>query len=112
VVISLDTTRADHLPTYGYARPTAPRINAFAERSIVFTNAFAQETNTNPSHASMFTGLYPHQHGSLDNGFRLVSKHPTLAEHLSDAGLRCGAFVSARTMQGTTGLGRGCRALE
>lgn len=107
VVISLDTTRADNLPTYGYARPTAPRIDALANRSVVFTNAFAQETNTNPSHASMFTGLYPHQHGSLDNGFRLVSEHPTLAEHLRDAGLRCGAFVSARTMQGTTGLGRG-----
>jgi len=107
VVISLDTTRADHLPTYGYARPSAPRIDALAKRSIVFTNAFAQETNTNPSHASMFTGLYPHQHGSLDNGFRLVPTHPTLAEHLSDAGLRCGAFVSGRTMQAETGLGRG-----
>jgi arylsulfatase A-like enzyme len=95
VLISLDTTRADHLPTYGYERQTAPRIDTLAKRSTVFTQAISQETNTNPSHSSMFTGLYPHVHGSLSNSHSLAEERVTLAEILSAAGFRCGGFVSA-----------------
>ena len=36
VLISFDTVRADHLPVYGYARPTSPNIDAFAENAVVF----------------------------------------------------------------------------
>lgn len=99
VIISMDTVRRDHLPTYGYPRDTAPTVNELARRAIVFDNAFAQDTNTNPSHASMFTGLYPHQHGSLQNGERLMADRLTLAEILRGAGFRTGAFVSGATMR-------------
>jgi arylsulfatase A-like enzyme len=107
VLISLDTTRADHLPTYGYSRPTAPRLDALGAGGTVFTNAFAQETNTNPSHSSMFTGLYPHVHGSLDNRYRLSEDRVTLAEILSETGFRCGGFVSGYTMKSRSGLQQG-----
>jgi arylsulfatase len=98
VFISLDTVRRDHLPTYGYARDTAPGIDALAQHSIVFENAFAQQTNTSPSHASMFTGLYPHVHGSRFNGHRLPADRITLAQILVRAGFRTAAFVSGVTM--------------
>ncbi len=52
VFISLDTVRRDHVSTYGYSRETTPRIDELAESAVVFENAFAQQTNTNPSHAS------------------------------------------------------------
>ena len=108
VFISLDTVRRDHLPTYGYARPTAPRVDALAGKGVVFDGAFAQQTNTNPSHASMFTGLYPHVHGNRFNGERLNRKWPTLAQILGRAGFRTGGFVSGITMRGaTSGLDRG-----
>jgi arylsulfatase A-like enzyme len=108
VFITLDTVRRDHLPTYGYPRPTAPRVDALAQKGIVFDGAFTQQTNTNPSHASMFTGLYPHVHGSRFNGERLNAKWPTLAEILRQAGFRTGGFVSGITMRAaTSGLDRG-----
>ena len=108
VLVSLDTVRRDHLPTYGYPRTTAPRLDALARESVVFENAFAQHVNTGPSHASIFTGLYPHAHGSVFNGSRLPEGHLTLAQLLARTGFRTAAFVSAATMKsGVAGLDRG-----
>ncbi len=108
VFISLDTVRRDQLPTYGYERPTAPATHRLARRSVVFWNAFAQDTNTNPSHTSMFTGLYPHVHGNRSNAYRLAPERITLSQILSRAGFKTAAFVSSLTMQGElTGLSRG-----
>ncbi len=106
--ISLDTVRRDHLPTYGYPRSTAPAIDALAQGGIVFENAFSQQTNTNPSHASMFTGLYPHTHGCQFNGQVLASDRVTLAQILAGSGFRRAAFVSGVTMRAAaSGLERG-----
>lgn len=107
VMISLDTTRAEHLSPYGYGRDTTPAIRALATRSTLFDRAFAQDTNTNPSHASMFTGLYPHRHGNVSNLHRLADEKITLAEILSDAGFRCGGFVSGITLSRTYRLHQG-----
>jgi arylsulfatase A-like enzyme len=108
VIVSLDTVRRDHLPTYGYGRYTAPALAAFAERAVVFENAFAQDTNTNPSHASMLTGLYPHAHGNVKNGSILADGVATLAQIVRDAGFDTAAFVTGATMVAdATGLDRG-----
>jgi arylsulfatase len=108
VFVVLDTVRQDHLPTYGYPRDTTPRIDALARSAAVFENAFAQQTNTNPSHASMFTGLYPPAHGSRFNGARLAAGRVTLAQILRDAGFRTAGFVSGVTMRAAaSGLERG-----
>lgn len=106
--VSIDTLRRDHLPTYGYARATAPSLDALARESVVFDNAFAQHVNTQPSHASMFTGLYPHTHGSVFNGSPLARQHATLAQLLARTGYRTAAFVSAAPMRARiSGLDRG-----
>ena len=63
VVIVIDTLRADHLPFYGYHKPTAPFMSALAEKSVVFDAAYASSTWTAPSTASLFTSLYPKDHG-------------------------------------------------
>jgi arylsulfatase A-like enzyme len=108
VVISLDTVRRDHLPTWGYARATAPRLDAFARRAVVFDNAIAQHVNTGPSHASLFTGLYPHTHGSVFNGSRLAERHATLAQLLARTGIRTAGFASGAALRaGVSGLERG-----
>lgn len=108
VIISLDTVRRDHLPTYGYERQTAPATEALSRRSVVFWNAFAQDTNTNPSHTSMFTGLYPHVHGNRSNLHRLDPEQTTLSQILGRVGFETAAFVSSLTMHGElTGLSRG-----
>jgi arylsulfatase len=108
LLISLDTTRADHLPFYGYDRPTMPRLAELAAGGVVFDAAYAQETNTNPSHASMFTGLYPHRHGNRTNGQVLAPDRVTLAQLLAAEGFATAAFVSGYTMTArTTGFERG-----
>ena len=84
VLIVFDTLRVDRLGCYGYQRPTSPHIDAFATDAAVFERAISPAPWTLPSHASMFTGLYPSQHGTmmgwLDDGF------VTLAEALRDRG--------------------------
>ncbi len=99
VVISLDTVRRDHLGVYGYDRPTSPFLDRFAERAAVFDWAFTQDTNTNPAHATVFTGLYPHQHGNEVNGHLLAGEHLTLAEHLAAEGYLTGAFLGGAPMK-------------
>lgn len=110
VVVTLDTVRRDHLSVYGYERPTTPNLDAFAERSVVFLDAIAQDTNTNPSHASMFTGLYPHVHGNRANGDILGEGATTLAEILRDEGFATAGFVGSAVLRAEgSGLDRGFR---
>ena len=63
VLIVLDTLRADHLPFYGYKKKTAPFLSEIASRSIIFENAYSASSWTAPATASIFTSLYPFQHG-------------------------------------------------
>lgn len=63
VLVTLDTVRADHLSTYGYARTTDPRLAELARASRVFEVAVPSATWTLPSHVSIFSGLDPAEHG-------------------------------------------------
>ncbi|UCG15614.1 MAG: sulfatase [Phycisphaerales bacterium] len=63
VLIVMDTTRADHLSVYGYAENTTPNLAALAEEATCFTRAVAPCSRTLESHASLFTGLLPTEHG-------------------------------------------------
>ena len=108
VLVSLDTTRRDHLSVYGYPRPTTPRLERFAAKSVVFERAVAQMTITNPSHASILTGLYPHSHMVGENTRRLSDEKVTITEILKAAGYQTGAFVSGHPLRkGLTGLDQG-----
>jgi arylsulfatase A-like enzyme len=64
VLITLDTLRADRLGCYGYHKNTSPKIDGFAEGATLYKNAHTTAPWTLPSHASMFTGLYPFEHGA------------------------------------------------
>jgi len=63
VVIVIDTLRADHLPIYGYPHRTAPFLEELAQDSIVFDRVYSTSSWTSPATASLFTSLYPTQHG-------------------------------------------------
>ncbi|NNE07936.1 MAG: sulfatase-like hydrolase/transferase [Gemmatimonadetes bacterium] len=65
IFISIDTLRARNLGCYGYGRDTSPRIDAFAERSVLFENAYTTWPKTTPAVASLMTGLYAHTNGVL-----------------------------------------------
>jgi len=99
LLVTIDTLRADHLGSYGYARNTSPRLDEFAARSLLFENAIAQSAVTPVSHASILTGRNPFRHGlrSLHGGRRhvLPDEQLTLAEILQANGRTTGGFVSA-----------------
>ena len=107
-LIILDTARADHLHCYGYPLSTSPSIDRLASEGALFLGAITQAVNTNPSHASLFTGLLPNAHGSHQNSVPLDPGFETLATILAKAGYRTGAFVSGYTMVASqSGFNRG-----
>jgi arylsulfatase len=112
VLVTVDTLRADHLGTYGYPVETSPFLDALAERSVVFERAYAAIATTAPSHATMFTSLYPIQHRVLKNGLVLGGGYLTLAELLEEAGFATGGFASTRSHFGVGGLDRGFETFE
>lgn len=108
VIVSIDTTRRDHLSVYGYPRPTTPSLETLADDSVVFDQAIAVHTNTAPAHATILTGLYPPQHGSINNGVLINDDVTTLGEVLSARGFATAAFVSGKTLKAEfSGLDRG-----
>jgi arylsulfatase A-like enzyme len=107
VFITLDTVRADHLSSYGYSRPTTPNIDRFAKTGVLFENAIAPSSWTLASHASMFTGLLPQQHGA-DWAVPLESSPWTLAEILRLRGYETAGFAANLDyMQKGWGVGQG-----
>jgi len=107
LLISLDTLRADHLGCYGYERPTSPFLDGLAAEGVVFERAHAASPWTLPSHTSLFTGLYPSQHGVKDEGFSVPEEVLTLPQSLGERGFATAAVVSAHFLAPRYGLDRG-----
>ena len=93
VLLVMDTTRRDRLSVYGYPKPTTPNLDDFAEHAQVYDDAWSVAPWTSPSHASMFTGLLPAEHG-VDGALAVSFPEgiPTLPKVLSEAGYRTAGF--------------------
>ncbi len=125
ILITLDTTRVDHLGCYGGARPTSPALDRLAEESVLYRRAIATSSWTLPSHASLFTGKFTASHGARydpEGPLRLKDAIPgpeswnryrarglsvgevTLAGILRDAGYATGAVVAGPWMKRPFGL--------
>jgi arylsulfatase A-like enzyme/Flp pilus assembly protein TadD len=108
VLITIDTLRADRLGCYGYKPAHTPNIDKVAAEGVMFTNAVSHVPLTRPSHATIFTGLFPFQHGIHDNiAPPLDAKIPTLSEAFQKNGYRTAAFVSSFVINSQSGLQRG-----
>jgi arylsulfatase A-like enzyme/tetratricopeptide (TPR) repeat protein len=108
VLVTLDTTRADHLGCYGYARPTTPHLDALAARGVLFAHASSVAPLTLPAHSTIMTGTLPTYHGVRVNGnTALGAAQQTLAEVFSERGYDTGAFVGAFVLDGRWGLNQG-----
>jgi len=108
LLVTLDTTRADHLGAYGDTRRTTPQLDALAARAVLFARAYAVAPMTLPAHASLLTGRLPTRTGLRWNGEqKLTATVPTLAERFRDSGYSTAAFVSAAVLDRAFGLDRG-----
>jgi len=84
VLITLDTLRADHMSLYGYERDTTPFLKEFAKTADVFTRCYATSPWTLPTHASIFTGLFPYEHGARQYlGEKPLVLYPPVPEELN-----------------------------
>jgi arylsulfatase A-like enzyme len=108
VIVTLNTTRADRLPAYGFGGVATPAIDGLASRGAVFDEAITVAPLTLPAHTSLFTGLYPPHHGVRDDTDRALDPaHATLASVLHDRGFHTAAFVGAIVLSADRGLSRG-----
>jgi len=124
VLITIDALRADHLSCYGYDRNTSPNIDKIAQKGIIFKNAIAPSSYTVPSMASLFTSLYPTNHGVLygrlsdiyPDDFRkfekninhvIPDKFTTLAEILKIHGYTTFGISSNLLLDKQTGFAKG-----
>ncbi len=108
LLITLDTTRADHLGCYGSETALTPNLDRLAAQGVLYEHAYTAVPITLPSHATMLTGLLPPEHGLRINGTsRLPDSVPTLTEILQKEGYRTGAFVSSLVLDERFGLSRG-----
>lgn len=108
LLISVDTTRADHFGCYGHREIKTPSIDRFAEEGTRFAMCVSSAPLTLPSHSTMLTGSYPYLHGARDNGiFQLDEGNLTLAEAFSQADYATHGEVAAMVLDGKFGMSQG-----
>ncbi len=108
ILITLDTTRADHLGAYGYRQGLTAAFDDLAQHGVLFDHAYAPAPITLPSHATMLTGLHPPEHGlRVNGGGSLAKETPLLPEMLKKHGYETAAFIAAFVLHSKFGLSRG-----
>ena len=106
LVITLDTTRADAIGTYG-GRAVTPGVDHLASTGVVFEQASTVAPLTLPAHSSLFTALFPPRHHIHENGQVFDEGFVTLAERLRAEGFQTGAFTSSFVLDREWGLDQG-----
>jgi len=107
ILITTDTTRRDVIPPYVDRRDLAPNLARFADSATVFERAYSTASWTLPSHASIFTGLYPTRHGAGVAGTTLGPRFSTLAERLAHLGYRTAGMAGGLMCAANRGLAQG-----
>ena len=112
ILITVDTLRSDKLPAYGAKQIKTPHIDDLAKNGVLFSKVYAQAPLTLPSHATIFTGLQPYEHGVRANtGYKLLA-HETLAQVFKNAGYRTAGVVSSMVLRKETGIAQGFDFLD
>lgn len=107
VLIVLDTLRADHLGCYGYDRPTSPNLDRIASEGMLYRYANSVANHTGPSHATMFTGMLPSEHGLMSAVSGMPTRMPTVQGVLAEAGYSTAGVTSNFVLRSRNGFNRG-----
>jgi len=106
ILITLHSTRADHMGFLGAKRPTAS-LDSLAKQSLVFEHAYAQTPLTLVSHTSLLTGTYPQTNQASEFGAPLSSSLPYLPDLFRARGYHAAAFVGTITLDPKNGSAPG-----
>jgi arylsulfatase A-like enzyme len=107
VLIGVDTLRPDHMAAYGYRHDTMPNAGRLATEGVLFENTVAPSPWTLPSFATIFTSLYPTQHGAVHFRNTIRDECPTLAELLKANGYATYGVINAPYLKAKYKLNRG-----
>ncbi|MBP9085771.1 MAG: sulfatase-like hydrolase/transferase [Kofleriaceae bacterium] len=110
LLITVDTTRADHLGAYGYARATSPNLDQLGAQGTVFSNAWAHAPATYFSMPAILTGRMPLRvavGAQLDGSAIVAPAAHTIAESLHPLGFTTGAIVNLPYFDRARGLDQG-----
>ncbi len=107
ILITLDTTRSDHMGFLGSKRGLTPNLDAMAQQGVVFTRAYSHVPITTASHATILTGTYPQFNRVNDFGVPLSSRLPYLPDLLRAQGYHTGAFVGSLILDPLDGTAPG-----
>jgi arylsulfatase A-like enzyme len=112
LLVVVDTLRADRVSCYGYPRPTTPHIDGLCGRGIRFANVSSTSSWTLPAHASIFTGLFPIEHGATQEHTTLDAGPATLAARLGEHGYATLGVSANPVVSVQSGLARGFDQFE
>ena len=91
LMVVCDQMRGDAMGCVGHPNAQTPNLDAMAKAGTLCTHAFSNNPVCIPSRVSMFTGRYPHEHGTLSNqGVQLDSQKNTMLEWFRAQGYRMG----------------------
>lgn len=103
ILISLDTLRADVAYSGQF-----PGINKLRKKGVSFLNTVSSAPLTPISHATIFTGLQPYNHGIRHLFKESIHENvDTLAAMLKRSGYQTGAIVSCPGMNSWYGFSKG-----
>jgi len=113
MIITLDTTRADHIGSYGYQDIETPNIDWLARNGIQFENCYTPVPLTLPAHCCLFTGKYPLGHYVRNNGTHYLNeKETTLAELFALKDYNTYAVIASYVLLSRFGLNQGFDVYE
>jgi len=86
--VMYDQLRADYLGCAGHTTINTPNFDAFAKRSVMFSQAFCQSPVCGPSRASFYTGRYMSSHGAGYNNVPFSIDQWTLGDYMRTVGMK------------------------
>jgi choline-sulfatase len=107
VLITLDSTRADHMGFLGAKTKITPNLDGLARQSMVFEQAYSQAPLTVVSHATILSGTYPQTHRVTEFGAWLAPTLPFVPDLLQARGYHTAAFVGSIVLDPKNGLAPG-----
>lgn len=93
VLLIISEDNGPQFGCYGDATVPTPHVDALAATGVRFANAYVTQAVCSPSRASIYTGLFPHQHGQIGlatHQFTTVGNPPNLPRLMKAAGYRTG----------------------
>ncbi|HEV2124804.1 MAG TPA: sulfatase, partial [Chloroflexota bacterium] len=94
LLVTIDTVRADRVGPAGFSAARTPTLDRLA-RQGVYADAYVQQPQTTPNHATILSGTYVQTHGLRTTLWEKVRADvPTIDQLFKRAGYRTAALLS------------------